>query len=254
MASLSQSLRVTSSILASSARAWGGTNAFAPARKQPEQPLVLYEFEACPYCRLLREALTEMDLDAEIRPCPKGGQRYRPQVVSAGGKAQFPYLQDPNTGTALYESADIIAYLAKTYAAKAPRRTPQFLRLAGSELASLLRGMRGFRARPSRAPAQPLILYSFESSPFSRLVRERLCELELPYILKNTGKAEWKDMGPPQVRDKLSPNAPQVGRNRKALHTRAGKVQLPYLIDPNTGEEMFESAAIIEYLERQYAA
>ena len=33
------------------------------------------------------------------------------------------------------------------------------------------------RARPSKAPAEPLELYSFESSPFSKRVRARLCEL-----------------------------------------------------------------------------
>jgi glutathione S-transferase len=29
--------------------------------------------------------------------------------------------------------------------------------------------------------------------------------------------------------------------------------QVPYLIDPNTGVEMFESAEIVEYLEKTYS-
>ena len=33
----------------------------------------------------------------------------------------------------------------------------------------------------------------------------------------------------------------------------AGKVMVPYLVDPNTGESMFESADIVRYLERTYA-
>ena len=255
MSTISSVLRTTSSTLASQIRGWQGTSAFWPARNQPQQPVVLYEFEACPFCRLVREALTEFDLDAEIRPCPKGGLRFRPQVEKAGGKQQFPYLEDPNTGASLYESGDIIAYLAKTY--DAPRR-PITRRLRPvhvltGEVASLMRGLRGTRARASVTPELPLELFSFESSPFSRPVREVLCELELPYILRSTGKARLEDMGPPWVRKKLFPDLPIQGRNRTRLLERAGTVQVPYLIDPNTGVEMFESQDIIAYLERTYA-
>ena len=63
---------------------------------RPEQPLVLYEFEGCPFCRKVREALTVLDLEAFIYPCPKGGPRFREEVKSRGGKAQFPYLLDRN--------------------------------------------------------------------------------------------------------------------------------------------------------------
>lgn len=82
---------------------------------RPELLLELYEFEACPYCRKVREMLTVLDLDAKIYPCPKNGARYRPEVAARGGKAQFPYLVDPNTGTTMFESADIVAYLQQTY-------------------------------------------------------------------------------------------------------------------------------------------
>ncbi len=33
---------------------------------------------------------------------------------------------------------------------------------------------------------------------------------------------------------------------------RAGRVQVPFLIDPNTGVEMFESGEIVDYLEATY--
>ncbi len=255
MSPIRHALRVASSTLASQARLWRGTAAFRPARRQPEQLLVLYDIEACPYCRLVREALTEMDLDADIRPCPRGGRRFRAQARRRGGREQFPLLEDPNTGVQLYESADIIDYLAQTYEAqsRAARGLRRALALAGSESASLSRGLRGLYARPSVAPEQPLELYSFESSPFSRLVREVLCELELRYTLRNAGKARWEDMGPPQLRARLFPELPVQGRNRVRLLQRAGRVQFPYLIDPNTGTEMFESAAICDYLERTYA-
>ena len=55
-----------------------------------------------------------LDLRAMIYPCPKGGPTYPPQVV-ARGWSQFPYLVDPNTGDARYESADIIAHLYRNY-------------------------------------------------------------------------------------------------------------------------------------------
>lgn len=39
-----------------------------------------------------------MDLDVDVRPCPKGGSVWRNKVIAEGGKAQFPYLVDENTG------------------------------------------------------------------------------------------------------------------------------------------------------------
>ncbi|WP_293374662.1 glutathione S-transferase N-terminal domain-containing protein [Nevskia sp.] len=249
-------LKVVSSVFASTARGWRGSLSFRPTTQQPEQLLRLYEFEASPFCRLVREALSEMDIDVLILPCPTSGTRFRPEAVSLGGKALFPYLADPNTGRALYESADIIDYLAETYGGQ--MRAPRGLRRKGAIAAafavSLLRAVRGLKAAPSKAPEEPLILYSFESSPYSRLVRERLSELELPYVLRNTAKARWEDVGPPQIRAKFFPTLPVEGRNRLALLEREGRVQVPYLIDPNTGVAMFESEAILAYLDQTYAA
>ncbi len=244
---------VVSSTLASTLRFWRGTNARGSVR-QPARPLQLYEFEACPFCRLVREALTELDLDALIYPSPHGGQRFRPKVAQLGGKQQFPFLVDPNAGESMYESGDIIAYLYRTYGGRpAPTRLLRTLDVTSSVLASVPRLRAGSHARPSKAPKRPLELFSFESSPYSRRVRELLCELELPYLLRSTGKARWQDLGPPILRAKLFPDLPVVGRTRPELLQRAGKVQVPYLVDPNTGIEMFESQAIREYLLDTYA-
>jgi len=252
--SLGRLLEVNSSFLASTIAGWRGTAAFHPVAKQPRRLLELYDFEACPYCRLVREAMSEMDLDALVRPCPKNGKRFRPDVRRLGGKLQFPFLVDPNTGQTLYESADIIEYLARTYEAPAtgtrgPRRS---LRVLTAQAAGAVRLPRGLRARPSHKPKQPLELYSFESSPFSRLTREVLCELEIPYRLRNMAKAVWPDMGPPWVRTRLFPDTPVAGRNRKRLLELTGRLQVPYLLDPNTGESMFESDRIAAYLESTY--
>ena len=243
---------VATSLLTSTARGWRGTMASSRTR-QPEQPLELYEYEDCPYCRLVREALTELDLDVLIYPCPKGGTRFRPVMKQLGGKQQFPFLVDPNTGTQLYESADIIDYLWRIYRDRPAPKGLRPLQVATSSIASGLRWPRGIKALPSRTPEKPLELYSFESSPFSRIARETLCELELPYLLRNTGKAEWQQLGPPEVH-KLHGDRPVKGRNRIRLVELTGRQQVPYLIDHNTNTAMFESAKIRGYLLDTYGA
>lgn len=44
-----------------------------------------------------------------------GGEIFRPEAIAKGGKSQFPYLVDENTGKAMYESDEIIKYLFDTY-------------------------------------------------------------------------------------------------------------------------------------------
>jgi len=246
-------------VLAGTVRGWRGTMALSCKTDQPAKPLQLYDIEASPYCRLVREALTEMDLDILILPCPAGGTRFRPQAGQIGGKQQFPLLVDDNNDRTLYESADIVDYLKQTYGGgrAAARGAGRQLAVATSCLASVLMlrldGVRGVKARPSRAPEKPLELFSFEASPYSKPVRARLCELELPYVLRNTGKGGWKDMGPPSFRDKLFKGPMGTTRNRQWLEQHTGRVQVPYLIDPNTDAAMYESRHILEYLDRTYA-
>lgn len=200
---------------------------------RPEQPLILYEYEACPFCRKVREALTQLDLSVEIRPCPRGGQRFRPEVVRHGGREQFPYLIDPNAGVALYESEAIVQYLFDQYG---DQQATGLLSLGvlgdlHSAVAGLPRVFAGRSARVSRAPSRQLELYSMESSPFCRLVRERLCELEIPYRLHNVGRG--------------SPS-------RDAFIQRSGKMMVPWLYDPNAEIGLFESAEIVDYLQATY--
>jgi glutathione S-transferase len=230
---LPRAIDVTSSWTASVLRLGAGLRA-EHAGPRPAQTLELYEFEACPFCRKVREALTMLDLRAMIRPCPKGGPTYRPQVLARGGRSMFPYLVDPNTDDALYESADIVAHLYRNYG---DRPASWWLRSHASvplgSAASLLRAARGVRYRPAHRPEQPLQLYSFEASPYCRIVREVLCELELPYLLVNVGKGSAE---------------------RPAFRERAGRMMVPWLADPNTGRELFESADITRYLIETYAA
>lgn len=226
-------LDVATSLGASAARLGAGM-AVGGVGKRPAEPLALYDFEACPFCRKAREALSILDLDAHIYPCPKGGSRFREEVRRRGGKALFPYLVDPNTGQEMYESDDIVRYLFATYGDGAPPWTLALapVTLVGSVLASAWRVGHGERYRRARAPEEPLELWSFEASPFSRLVREELCSLELPYLLHNVAQGSAK---------------------RDAFVARSGKMMVPYLADPNTGTAMFESAEIVRYLRATYA-
>ncbi|MDC0662714.1 glutathione S-transferase N-terminal domain-containing protein [Marinobacter sp. SS21] len=248
-------LNILGSVATSSLTAWRGC-LVVKSVPQPEKPLILYDMEACPYCRRVREALSALQLDVEIRPCPKGGKSFRQDAEALGGKQQFPMLVDENTGKALYESTDIVTYLFQQYA---NRGVPGLYRSRVyqpllSSLASAASGLRGLRAKSARRPEQPLHLWSFEGSPFSRLVRERLCEYEIPYTLHNIGKEHWTEVGPARQRLKPGPYEPKAGGKRDEFFQKHQRVQVPYLEDPNTGEGLFESAAILQYLDRTYGA
>jgi len=247
-------LNVVSSLLLSTIALWRGTNA-DPAVFRPKKKLELFDIEGCPFCRLVREALTELDLQAKIYPCPKGGKRFRPQVKKMGRKYQFPFLVDPNKDVQMYESYDIIQYLFSTYGKKSVplKWRPQMINKTSAILASLVRPGLGLKVQASRRPKKFLELYSFESSPYSRLVREILCELEIPYLLHNVGKIEAADFILPSIRSKILSKAPIHGSSRQAFVERSGKMMVPYLIDPNTDTEMFESAEIKKYLLNTYA-
>lgn len=224
-----------------------------------EITLELYEFEGCPFCRLVREAITELQLDVRIYPCPPGGTRFRPEAHAlAGGKTTFPFLVDKEHDVMMSESKDIIEHLWQTRAGKpAPKRSP--LALPTSTIASLLRGRRGAKVRRSNPPEKPLELYSFESSPFSRLVRETLCELEIPYTLWSGGKEQVGDIGPAGYRLHKGEYRPVEGGRRQTMADRGYPVQFPVLVDPNTGsgdegQVISESARIITHLEKTYRA
>ncbi len=199
------------------------------------QLLELYDFEGCPYCRKVREALCELDLDYFAHPVAHGSARAQ-KLIELGGKRQVPYLIDPNTGTRLYESDEIIDYLNETYAEGRPAGwslpVPHVLDNVISFAASAARFGWGSRCRVDTSRTfKPLTLYNMEGSPYCRKVREALSELDLEHIVRNVPKGSPK---------------------RAELAKLGGKVQVPYLIDPNTRKSMYESDDIVAYLEKQY--
>lgn len=229
--------------------------------KQPALPIKLYDIEASPYCRRVREVITLLNLDVEVYPCPKQGTRFRPEAHKISGKFQFPLLVDENTGLQILESQDIVDYLFKHYGStgKTPKKWQKLSkRPVVGYLMAVVEGLRGLKANESNstksAPLHLLQLWSFEGSPYTRLVRERLCELEIPYVLHNVAKERWQDMGPAVLRLKPWGKYQPVTDGKRAREIKTNtKMQVPYLVDPNTGVAMYESAEILKYLNHTYA-
>lgn len=247
-------MALVSQLLTSTLALWRGTSIRSAEAEKPEQPLQLFDMEGCPHCRLVRETLTELDLDAVIQPCPKGGERFRNRARELGGREQFPLLVDADQGEVLYESRRIRSYLWRTYgpgrvgglSTVFPIDKGRAIMASGSRLG------RGLYARPARRPDRLMELYSFESSPYSREVRELLCELQLPYVLRNCGKSSPTDYVLPVVRDRLGLAYRPHSRNRKNLLQDTGRVAVPYLVDPNQDTALYESEAILAHLRHFY--
>ena len=122
-----------------------------PFPNQPEKPLKLYEYEGSPFCRRVREVMTLLNLDYEVYPCPRGGKRFRPEVKQQGGKLQFPFLVDENTGDKLYESQDISHHLFKHYGktGKTPAKYSNYPKVPVAAIAgTMVNGLRGGMAKP----------------------------------------------------------------------------------------------------------
>ncbi len=251
-------IQALASSLAEGGRGVSGT-AFP---KQPEKALKLYEFEGSPFCRRVREVLTLLNLDYEVYPCPKGGTKYRQIVKQQGGKMQFPFLIDENTSMQMYESQQIIHHLFKHYGrtGKTPKKFAHYPKLPVVAIAgTLINGARGVwidqRIINRAAPEQMLELWGFEASPFTRVVRGVLTELELPFVFHNVAKERWQDMGPAALRLKPGKYVPiKAGKREKVVELMGRDIQVPYLVDPNTQVKMFESAKIVKYLKQQYGA
>ncbi|KAI5664736.1 hypothetical protein M9H77_24059 [Catharanthus roseus] len=203
---------------------------------RPEKPIEIYEFESCPFCRKVREIVAVLDLDVLFYPCPRNGPNFRPKVAQMGGKQQFPYM--------MFISLDVFLVLVRVVVDIYKRQVDVCdgnvpLLLSLGLLTTLTEGFamigrmgKGSSYTPSKLPAKPLEIWAYEPSPFCKVVREVLVELELPHILHSCARGSPK---------------------RQQLYKKAGHFQVPYLEDPNTGVQMFESAEIVEYLRATYA-
>ncbi len=69
----------------------------------------LYVKTGCPFCAKVLRKGEELGLQFELKNIADEG--VSEELVARGGKRQVPYLVDDETGTEMYESDDICAYL-----------------------------------------------------------------------------------------------------------------------------------------------
>lgn len=180
--------------------------------KKPEKPLVLYSYEGNQFCRLVREVLTELDIVYELRSAGKESPRRAELASITGGSSQCPYLIDPNTGVSMLESADICEYLYKTYASYTPPSEllewtsknvmslakPIFKALAPLQASAGEENDSDYNQKLKEATkeveeettASPVVVYTYELSPFSSETTLVLDRLGVDYKEISLGK-EW---------------------------------------------------------------
>lgn len=270
--------------------------------KRPVLPLILYQYEGCPFCRRVREALCVLKINVIIYPCPRttlaqygveSGSRYRGEATRlSGGKCMFPILVDPNepssaadtgddnglfklnhkNGRVVIDSAAIVSYLWTTYGDRATMPWNYAL-LGGQASPPVLLALPSlFRLMPhngilkdtkvvSKVPTQLLELYSCEACPGSRLVRERLDCIEIPYLCINDNPAV-------AVRDSVSGRRPGTaslqsagselgtgadGSRLPARMTEKVVVATPTLLDRNEHNEIINNYRnILLYIDVMY--
>ncbi|MFI5317629.1 MAG: glutaredoxin family protein [Myxococcota bacterium] len=81
--------------------------------------LSLYHFDGCPYCRRVRDAMSRLKLEIELRDIHRQ-PKYHDELVAATGKQMVPCLRIEHVGGArwMHESADIVRYLETEVAGK----------------------------------------------------------------------------------------------------------------------------------------
>mmetsp|Transcript_453 Transcript_453/g.657 ORF Transcript_453/g.657 Transcript_453/m.657 type:complete len:371 (+) Transcript_453:509-1621(+) len=198
---------------------------------RPKKPIILYEYEASPDCKRVREACSMLDLTVEYRPCPGATSGFSDSMATLTlGRREVPFMVDNNPSMyrpQLFGADDILAFLFRTYG-PGEAAIPASLKARGRAVA----GPRvRANARPDFAKMRPLTLYGWEGAPFVKPVREALNELSLPHVMVHCAPGS---------------------QNRAALQAKKGLFQAPFLSDPNTGVEMFESAEIVKYLLATY--
>jgi len=237
----------------------------AAESKRPRKLLKLYEFEGDIECKMVRETLSALDLDCVIFPCPPGRDESRSRFIGdaqelCGGTARFPLLVDENgdDGPSVALGADhITTHLMQHYGDSVTMTTAERARAAVAShwtaralhkvlYQGVLRSAPEFGNERNGAtvkPKEPLELWGFEASPFCRAVRETLTTLELPYVLRNVA------VGSTQKRVEFRS---RFGGKYPEWRQRLNLIQVPLVIDPNTGTELFESRRIKKYLVDTY--
>ena len=91
---------------------WGG---FLTAFWYTAPMLNLYYKPTCPYCQRVLAANETIQAPLILKDIKSSGEAMA-ELLEKGGRQQVPFLEDTERGTSMYESLDIIAYLAEHYA------------------------------------------------------------------------------------------------------------------------------------------
>jgi len=209
-----------------------GANCIQDAKSfvRPKKPLILYEAEDDKDCKKVREVMSALDLTVIIRPCASGRYGWSDdQARITGGERTLPYLID-NSG--MYEfrlcgGKEIIPYLFENYG---PGKDiiPNNLKAGpkGSSRAKMAKNV-----RPDFIKIKPVTLYTFEGCPASVNVRKTLESLGISHKIIFCSKG---------------------GKNRDNFIKSKNIFQVPFLQDPNTRCDLYESKDIIRYLNEVY--
>ena len=76
--------------------------------------ITVYRLQACPFCERVIRTLNDLDLEYRSRFVEARHSR-RDAVKRLTGARTVPAIVDGNTGVTMSESANIVAYLERTY-------------------------------------------------------------------------------------------------------------------------------------------
>ncbi|XP_070053068.1 uncharacterized protein [Nicotiana tomentosiformis] len=177
---------------------------------------------------LLEEATSRLSTLARL---PWGSRAQYGKLGSKDGSKVNPLMH-----LQIFEFGDIVKYLFQQYGqGRNPSTGLLESTIVTGWMPTLLRAGRGMalwdRSR-KEPPPKKLELFSYENNPYARIVREALCELELPYILNNIGEGS--------------------AREELLIQISGGK-EVPYLVDPNTGTQIGDYKKITSYLFQTYS-
>lgn len=79
-----------------------------------EPSITLYRLQACPFCERVVRTLDDLGLDYQSR-FVEPMHSERDVVKRLTGKRTVPAIVDEETGVTMSESANIVAYLERTY-------------------------------------------------------------------------------------------------------------------------------------------
>ena len=209
--------------------------------KRPSKTLILYEYEGSPYCKKVRDACSLLDLVVEYRPCPSARYGHSDQLATrTQGDRTVPYFVDPNNAIGALNSSNdadkIVEYLFDYFGPGAENIPANLKKKLGGNAASYTGGAGGkliSNYKQDNIFRKPIDLWGYEGAPAVKPVRETLCGLALAHRFIHCSKGS---------------------SNIAKLTQKAGRFEVPYIEDPNTGKKIFGGAEIVKYLTTTYTA